>query len=67
MSSLEAVAAALYIMGDIDHANRVAAATNWGRTFMQLNAEPLTEYSAAGDSSEVVRIQEAYLASASKD
>lgn len=66
MSSLEAVAAALYILGDIGHAERVAAAANWGTTFMQLNAEPLSEYAAAADSGEVVRIQEAYLASASK-
>jgi pre-rRNA-processing protein TSR3 len=67
MSSLEAVAAALHILGDTSHAERVAAAANWGRTFMQLNREPLEEYAAAADSSDVVRIQEAYLASASKD
>jgi pre-rRNA-processing protein TSR3 len=67
LSSLEAAAAALAILGDTSHAHRVAAATNWGTTFMQLNAEPLEEYAAAVDSGEVVRIQNAYLASASRE
>jgi pre-rRNA-processing protein TSR3 len=61
MSSLEAVAAALTILGDTEHGKRVAAAANWGTTFMQLNAEPLAEYAAAETSTEVVRIQQAYL------
>ena len=64
LSSLEAAAAALAILGDTSHAHRLAAATNWGTTFMQLNAEPLEEYEAAADSGEVVAIQNAYLASA---
>jgi len=61
LTSLEAVAAALFILGDREHAQRVAAAQNWGTTFLQLNREPLEEYAAAGDSAEVVRIQAAYL------
>ena len=61
LCSLEAVAAALEIMGDPAHAERVASATNFGRTFMQLNAEPLREYAKAADSAEVVRIQDAYI------
>ncbi len=61
MSSLEAVAGALFILGDRAHAHRVAAAQKWGPTFLQLNAEPLEEYAAAVDSTEVVRIQRAYL------
>lgn len=61
LCSLEAAAAALAILGDTEHANRVAAVTNWGVTFMKLNAEPLEEYAAAETSGEVVRIQQAYL------
>ena len=61
LSSLEAAAAALAILGDGAHAHRLAEATNWGTTFMQLNAEPLEEYSLAESSAEVVRIQESYL------
>ncbi len=64
LSSLEATAAALTILGDKAHGRRVADLTNWGRTFMQLNAEPLEEYSTAETSGEVVRIQQAYLDSA---
>ena len=65
LSSLEAAAAALAIVGDTSHAHRLAAATNWGTTFMKLNSEPLEEYAAAADSGEVVRIQRAYLSSGS--
>ncbi len=61
LSSLEATAAALTILGDTEHGKRVAAVTNWGQTFMQLNAEPLEEYATAETSAEVVRIQQAYL------
>jgi pre-rRNA-processing protein TSR3 len=61
LSSLEATAAALTILGDTEHGKRVAAVTNWGQTFMQLNAEPLEEYAAALTSAEVVRIQQDYL------
>ncbi len=64
LTTLEAAAAALAILGDGDHANRLAASTNWGTIFMQLNAEPLEEYAAAETSTEVVRIQKAYLESA---
>jgi pre-rRNA-processing protein TSR3 len=63
LSSLEAAAAALTILGDKAHGRRLAEVTNWGRTFMQLNAEPLEEYSSAETSGEVVRIQQAYLES----
>jgi pre-rRNA-processing protein TSR3 len=61
LSSLEAGTAALYILGEPDHAARVAAAQNWGRTFMELNAEPLAEYASAEDSKAVIRIQNTYL------
>lgn len=64
LSSLEATAAALTILGDTEHGKRLAAVTNWGTTFMQLNAEPLEEYAAAETSAEVVSIQKAYLESA---
>ena len=67
LSSLEAAAAARAIVGDTAHAHRLAAATNWGTTFMQLNSEPLEEYAAAADSREVVRIQRAYLSNGSGD
>jgi pre-rRNA-processing protein TSR3 len=64
LSSLEAAAAALAILGDTAHAHRLASAMNWGTTFMQLNAEPLEEYAGAENSTEVVSIQDAYLAAA---
>jgi pre-rRNA-processing protein TSR3 len=34
---------------------------NWGLNFLKLNAEPLSEYAAAKDSTEVLKIQSEYL------
>lgn len=57
LSSAEAVAAALHILGNGDQARRVMKHFRWGETFLQLNGELLDEYSSAKDSAEVVRIQ----------
>jgi pre-rRNA-processing protein TSR3 len=57
LSSAEAVAAALYILGNGDQARRVMKHFRWGDTFFQINGELLDEYSSAKDSAEVVRIQ----------
>lgn len=53
LSSLEAVAASLYIMGEKDEANRFLSLYKWGPTFLSLNADPLEEYSRAGSEDEV--------------
>lgn len=45
LSSVEALAAALYIAGFKSEAERVLSIYKWGPTFLSLNREPLEEYS----------------------
>ena len=61
LSTVEALAAALVIMGYPQRAEEILAKFSWGHVFLELNREPLQEYAAARDSSEVVRIQMEYL------
>jgi pre-rRNA-processing protein TSR3 len=44
LSSVEALAGALYILGEIEEAMRYANIYKWGPTFMTLNHDPLEEY-----------------------
>jgi len=61
LTSAEAFAAALYILGNKEQAHTVMSKFNWGHTFLELNHEPLEEYSAAKDSKEVLEIQSEYI------
>lgn len=44
LSSVEAMAAALYIMGYMEEASAVLAKFNWGENFIPMNTQPLEEY-----------------------
>jgi len=57
LCSAEAVAAALYILGEKDHARRTMAHFRWGDTFFEVNGELLEGYSLASTSAEVVKVQ----------
>ena len=61
LSSIEALAAALYILGEKDRAATVLSKVNWGIRFLEVNQEPLDLYANARDSTEVVKIQELYI------
>lgn len=61
LTSAEAFAAALYILGNKEQAHTVMSKFNWGHTFLELNHEPLEEYSVARDSKEVLEIQSEYI------
>ncbi|HWQ20600.1 MAG TPA: DUF367 family protein [Methanotrichaceae archaeon] len=61
LSTVEALAAALVILGEGEQAGEILSKFSWGHVFLELNREPLAEYAAAKDSSEVVAIQAAYL------
>ncbi len=61
LTSVEAFAAALYILGYKEQAENILIKFNWGHTFLDLNREPLEDYSKARDSTEVVKIQEEYM------
>jgi pre-rRNA-processing protein TSR3 len=58
LSTVEALAAALYIAGYKDYALQILSIFKWGHTFMQLNYERLEIYSTAKNSAEIVQQQE---------
>ncbi len=61
LSTVEALAAALFILGYEQKAEEILAKFSWGHVFLELNKEPLQEYASAKDSTEVVKIQMEYL------
>jgi pre-rRNA-processing protein TSR3 len=61
LSSVEALAGALYIIGEKDRAFELLAKVSWGIRFFEVNKEPLDLYTTAKDSGEVIKIQELFL------
>ena len=57
LSTVEAIAGALYIAGFKDEAERVLSIFTWGHTFLELNANLLESYATAKDSTDIVRMQ----------
>ncbi len=61
LTSAEALAAALYIMGFEEQAHQVMSKFNWGEELFRVNREPLERYREASTSAQVVEIQSDYL------
>ena len=61
LTTVEAFAAALAILGARDCAERLLSKFTWGETFLELNAEPLRRYADCEDSAAVVAVQGEYL------
>jgi len=61
LSSIEALAAALYITGDRERASAILSKVSWGIRFLEVNQEPLDLYANASDSKEVIKIQELFI------
>ena len=61
LSTVEALAAGLIILGESEQAELILSKFNWGHVFLELNRAPLQEYAAAKNSAEVVIIQDAYM------
>ena len=61
LSSAEALAAGLVIVGRDDDAREVMSCFRWGDSFWQLNDEMLRVYAACKDGAEVVKAQEAFM------
>ncbi len=61
LTSAEAMAATLYILGERDQAHAILAPFHWGLRFFEVNRDPLDDYSRAEDSTEVVAIQAQYM------
>ncbi len=57
LSSVEAVGAALYILGHEGDAERYFQIFKWGQTFRTLNEEPLHQYRAAESEAEVLQTE----------
>jgi pre-rRNA-processing protein TSR3 len=60
LSSVEAVAATMFILGEEDEAMRYLALYKWGPTFETLNHDPLVEYSKASSEEEVVETERSF-------
>jgi pre-rRNA-processing protein TSR3 len=61
LSSIEALAAALFITGDRERASAVLSKVSWGIRFLEVNREPLDMYANAKDSTDVIKIQELFI------
>lgn len=61
LSTVEALAAVLYIAGFKDEAYKLLSIFKWGHTFINLNKERLESYAMARNSKEVVKFQERFV------
>lgn len=62
LTTVEALAGALCILGERSRAKRLLSKFTWGHTFLELNDEPLGRYANCADSAAVIAVQEDYLA-----
>lgn len=61
LSSVEALAASLFILGERAQAALILDSVRWGQRFLELNEEPLGLYAEAKDSREVLQVQSLYV------
>ncbi len=60
LSSVESLSACYYILGEKSFALSLLDKFKWGHTFLDLNHDALEEYSAAENTSEVMKIESEY-------
>jgi pre-rRNA-processing protein TSR3 len=60
LSTVEALAGALYIAGFREEAEKLLSIFVWGHTFLELNSALLENYSSARDSTEIVEMQRGF-------
>jgi pre-rRNA-processing protein TSR3 len=57
LSSLEAVAATMYVLGEVEEATRYLSIYKWGPTFTTLNQDPLEAYRRARTEGRVLQAE----------
>jgi pre-rRNA-processing protein TSR3 len=61
LTTLEAFAATLYILGDVEKAKEMVKIYKWGPNFLLLNKEPLEDYRNAENSIEIINAMKNYI------
>ena len=61
LSTLEAFATVLYILGEVEHAEEILKLYKWGPHFLKINKTPLDEYRKAKNSKEIIEIMKQYI------
>lgn len=61
LSCVEALAAALWILGHPRHSEEILAKFAWGAQFLALNRDPLQDYARAGTRQEVLTAQAEFI------
>jgi pre-rRNA-processing protein TSR3 len=61
LSTAEAAAAALFILGFPTDAKAFLNLFKWGPHFLELNADPLQDYQSAANSNDIIKRQRAYM------
>lgn len=57
LTTAEALATVLYLIGRTEQAREILGAFRWGERFFELNREPLESYASAATSEELVALQ----------
>ncbi len=61
LSTVEAVAAASWIIGEKEFAKKLLAIYTWGEQFIKMNLELLDRYAKCRDSREILAVQKEYM------
>lgn len=61
LSTVEAFAAALVILGYREQAEDILSKFKWGPTFFKVNREPLEDYENAKNAKEIIEVQALYI------